>query len=346
MSKLFKLREWLTVEEAAKRLSINSGEEVTEADILRLALDGQLTLSVYFVNHAVARRGEIVPFHETNWILIPPLFKHPDVVLIEDEADKPAVIAPWKLQKLWHENPKGKEQGLVPIMTSLAVGPNEDQYINLEEDIFHITGGVWDLPLIGNEHLDIEHAYQQKTNGIAVTIQGIDGAFVRDDKYFYQLQESHEDNPHMAGSRASFEWLAQLTHKHKDQKVREEAKELLGQHGDNRNTFLEERNRYYPAGGLPDDSVLVVRTSALRALEEKLLADNRPPEKPLHPSERKSTGQIIATLAAMAGLDLSTPYKAVDPLRAAAAVHGLELPGSDETIVKFLKDAADRSGKD
>lgn len=67
--------------------------------------------------------------------------------------------------------------------------------------------------------------------------------------------------------------------------------------------------------------------------------------KPLHPSERKSAGQIIAALAAMAGLDLSAPYAANEVLRAAAATCGLELPSSPETVVKFLKDAAARTGK-
>lgn len=57
----------------------------------------------------------------------------------------------------------------------------------------------------------------------------------------------------------------------------------------------------------------------------------------LHPSERRSAGQIIAALAAMAGLDISTPYKADEALRAGAARHGLTLPSSPETVVKFFK---------
>ena len=36
-SKLFNLKEWLTLDDAAKHLSIVFGEEVTRADILRLA---------------------------------------------------------------------------------------------------------------------------------------------------------------------------------------------------------------------------------------------------------------------------------------------------------------------
>ncbi len=70
----------------------------------------------------------------------------------------------------------------------------------------------------------------------------------------------------------------------------------------------------------------------------------QPQLEQLHPSERRSASQIISVLAAMAGLDISTPYKADETLRAAAARHGLTLPSSPETVVKFLKiSASERS---
>ena len=47
---LYKLKEWLTAPDAAAHLSMALVEDVTEADVLQLALDGQLTLSVNFVN--------------------------------------------------------------------------------------------------------------------------------------------------------------------------------------------------------------------------------------------------------------------------------------------------------
>lgn len=59
-SKLFKLKKWLTLNEAARHLSGICGEEVTVADILRLALDKHLRLSVNFVNHTSARPGTVV----------------------------------------------------------------------------------------------------------------------------------------------------------------------------------------------------------------------------------------------------------------------------------------------
>lgn len=47
---LFNLKEWLTIPDAARHLSTIFDESLTEADILRLGLDGHLKLSVYFVN--------------------------------------------------------------------------------------------------------------------------------------------------------------------------------------------------------------------------------------------------------------------------------------------------------
>ncbi len=67
-SKLFQLKEWLTVPEAARHLSIIFDEDVSEADVLRLSLDGHLKLSVNFVNYAQARRGKVVPYEDVEWV--------------------------------------------------------------------------------------------------------------------------------------------------------------------------------------------------------------------------------------------------------------------------------------
>lgn len=96
---------------------------------------------------------------------------------------------------------------------------------------------------------------------------------------------------------------------------------------------------------LPDSAQWVLRREVLLGLEAEINgSQNQPnqPEKPLHSSERKSIYQIIATLAAMAEVDLSKPYAADTVLRAAAAQYGLQMPNSSETVVKFLSEAADR----
>jgi len=83
------------------------------------------------------------------------------------------------------------------------------------------------------------------------------------------------------------------------------------------------------------------KSSEIEALASKMNEEDpaQSPEKPLHPSERKNMERIIATLAAMAELDLSKPYKAAQLLTKVAAEHGLELPESNETIKKYLENA-------
>ncbi|EXI84698.1 MAG: hypothetical protein AW11_03753 [Candidatus Accumulibacter regalis] len=47
MGKLFNLKKWMTVADAAQHLTNIFGEDVTKADVLRLALDGRLRLSIF-----------------------------------------------------------------------------------------------------------------------------------------------------------------------------------------------------------------------------------------------------------------------------------------------------------
>ena len=52
---LRKLREWLTIEEAASELSTVLSEHVSASDVLRLVLDGQLKLSIHLPAKTTAR---------------------------------------------------------------------------------------------------------------------------------------------------------------------------------------------------------------------------------------------------------------------------------------------------
>lgn len=65
--KLLDLKAWLTLSEATRHLTELPGEPVSEADILRLALDGHIVLSALFVNHTTARTGRIIPLTEAAW---------------------------------------------------------------------------------------------------------------------------------------------------------------------------------------------------------------------------------------------------------------------------------------
>ena len=66
LNKLNKLKSWLTIPEAARDLTNFLDEQVTEIDVLQLALDKKLQLSVYFPNFAIVRPGKIVEYNQAE----------------------------------------------------------------------------------------------------------------------------------------------------------------------------------------------------------------------------------------------------------------------------------------
>lgn len=239
MSKLFNLKEWLSVSDAARRLAIVFGEDVTEADVLRLALDWRLRLSVHFVNHAYGRAGKLVPIAEATYQDVPSLTGNGTV----------------RLYKGPELNRGGQQYGV----------------IELDDDIAVLTG-VFDLTMWGAERLDVEHRYQLLTGGPGVSVSTLDGPFVKGlNGQIIQLLNDFDDNEFVDGSRAQLEELQQ--HIANDGISSDEAEVLLSMHKEKRKNFKETRKsrsgegNYYPAPTLPDDSVLVVRTQALREFE-------------------------------------------------------------------------------
>jgi hypothetical protein len=141
MNKLLKLKNWLTVPDAARHLSILFGEEVTEADIFRFALDRHLTLSVDFVNKATAQCGKIIPPSEVKKVEVRSL-----------DGD-----------------------GFVDISDGISVG--KEKVLIFDEGIVSI-GGICDLAMIGAERLDVEQRYQELTDGPPVELFNLDGPIV------------------------------------------------------------------------------------------------------------------------------------------------------------------------
>lgn len=286
LSKLLKLKAWLTVSEAARHLSILFGEDVTEADVLRLALDRVLTLSVNFVNHAYAQRGRIKSASEATYIDFP-----------ADPAAAVKAKSPEEYQGGWMKVPKG-------------IRLSDGSVIDLDDRVITLDG-VYDLPMIGGERLDVEHRYQLLTGGPAVTLTNIDGAFVsgRDDAIF-QLQAHFDDSPHSA--------------------ARESKKPRC--HPDN----------FYPAGGLPEDAVLVVRTDALAKVQTRLVADEgrRGGSAELSTRERDTLLKLVVGMA-IEGYRYdpnAQRNEAPGEIAGDLAKHGIEL--TDDTVRKWLKEAA------
>lgn len=180
MGKLTDLKEWLTVADAAKHISIAYGEDVTEADVLRLGLDGQLRLSVYFVNGVEAYEGVFLPPDEAFGLIFP---------------DAPY---PQELERHCKEMP-AYERGS-PVLHERNI--EDDLFVTITKNVTSLTG-VWDLSMLGAERTDIERRYQSLTGGPTVK-PGTRGVYVNERSgRTYQVQDNSRLEGHYSADALS-----------------------------------------------------------------------------------------------------------------------------------------------
>jgi hypothetical protein len=307
MSKLFKLKEWLTLEDAANHISNVVGEPATIADLCRFALDGYLTLSIDFVNHAEVRVGKWVKTEDVE-------FKIVETNIFTNEK----LPIPYRL----------------PINCELRV--KEDDWIALDKNVVSIDG-VWDLPLIGAEAIDIEHYYQQMTSGLEVTLSYIDGAFVERGELICQLQTDFEDNEFQMGSKANKLDVERFIIENEISE--DKAKVLWDDYKTDRVKYLKEReskkreDNYFPSGGLGEhDYVFVIRTNELNRFI-KSLEDTPSEEKALTSKERNSLLVLIGALCKEVNID---PKQRGVAASLVAMTELVGAPLTDDTIRKIL----------
>lgn len=229
MSKLMDLKEWLTVAETAKYLTSEFGEDVTEADVFRLALNGRLRLSVHFINYAKARYADFISlgrwqrYYDMNGNLI-------RETVHKSAKDFELIFK--KCKYLCFKYTIDPEPG-TGYCHQMGGDLDISKLLRLSDKVETLRG-VFDLPLIGNERLDIERTYQKLTGGSPVNARNLGGAIVigRNGR-MYQLQEHYEEI------------------------------ELL-------NNEQHNKNNYRPAGSLPTDAVIVLRVESLNEFDELL----------------------------------------------------------------------------
>lgn len=167
MSKLFKLKEWVTIPDAARHLSQIVNEPVSEADILQMALDGHIKISVYFPNRAKARVGRVIPYKDVPRNELPTIDGKGTFTYLDGHP--------------LNDLPKGE------------LPDSETPFIHFEEGVVSIDG-IWDLAMQGNERIDIEFDLQQLIGGPEVTMMNIEGTFLnRSDGAWAALQERFPD---------------------------------------------------------------------------------------------------------------------------------------------------------
>jgi hypothetical protein len=160
MSKLFQLKRWLTVAQAAKHLSTIFGEKVSDVDIFRLALDYRLQLSAVFIEGVLASLCN--PVDDAD-------IQYKEVMSLSGTGTLKLAI--------------GGQITYAPDGRSLQV---QDKTFWLDTD------EPYDLTMMGGEKADLERRYWQLAGGSVVDTTDLDGAFVSagqgSNKRFFQLK--------------------------------------------------------------------------------------------------------------------------------------------------------------
>jgi hypothetical protein len=274
-SKLKTLRPWLEVPEAATYLGHALHHEVTEAEVLRLASDGQLKLSVWFVNPTQASPDS--PFTETQLKML---------------ARRDAEIA---VAQRTQEQPPSLEDSSWP--------PGIEQIT--------LSGGPYDLAMIGAEIRSVEGRYQQLTEGPAVELNCLDGTFVDAvDGARFRLWK-----PNRVGTETT--------------------------HGDETD-WVVTLEAYSPAHGLPEDSVLVLRRTVL---DEFVQRRGTNLDKPVGQRERNIFLSIIWTLVKLntSGIDTNHLDKAAGKIARKSQLLGIKV--SRRAVSNHLLEAAHLAGR-
>ncbi len=254
MSKLFKLKDWLTVPNAAKHLTIVFGEEVTEADVFRLALDRKLRISIYLSKPTVVKLAEKIP---------------------------------------------------IPIELEQHIKYGNSMLCTKLDEITFLEG-ILDLPLIDYERSIVEAEYYRALNGSAIELTGGGSILVEQNGQLFELQV-------YVNQFRSIEC-----------NVDDSQEQLL------KNIAV---NNYCEAQSLPEHGTLIVRTDALRELEDSINGAPGHAEKPLSTTERHTLLTIIAALCEYSAISHQERGVAAQIAR---LTEEIGVPVSDDAIRKVL----------
>lgn len=321
MKKLAKLKEWLTIDDAAKFLSISLAEDVERKDVLQLGLDGHLTLSVYFVNHARARFATDMEAKDAPVFVVDDIFGGKGIPRRFEEFESLSAI-PAEVKKLVDSREcvigvAGDEYQAADGSTRVLVTEKAERLRTLS--------GSWDLTMIGAERLDIEHEVQQLTGGPEVTLNVMAGVVLRSGEQFAILYEQFDRETNKFDHE---------TTKLDIETLKQWAKKAGEKSGPN------DLSNWFPAGGLAVvDHVLVVRTERLTALIDGLSGTN----EGLGGQESRMSDPRLKVLAALiehAGINWSEARGQAAELQrfVEKTLYGPVSADVCESIVKAIKD--------
>lgn len=303
MNKLLEYRKALTIDEAAEQLGLAFGERVKPQDVLRLGLDGHLTLSVDLFNLAPGQFGKLIPEKEVVvHIHIKDSLVEASCPEIENavplEKNLRAIFFPELSPKIRGLEDEGKIE--IKIMATKFPGASWVQFFGEVQ----FLNGIWDLVMEGPVRLDIEARYRLLSGASQVTVHSLSSYLLqRQPQEFARLLETEKP----------------LTPKIID------------------DPFSIAQGVLH-ASSLPNDAQLVVRTSELKKLVERESRDKIEPERPLATTERNTLLCMISALCTKAGIN---PSERGSASRIVRLLDKQGTPLSEETVRKHLRKIED-----
>ncbi|WP_280562596.1 hypothetical protein [Chromohalobacter sp. 48-RD10] len=248
-SKLYSLKEWLTLEDAASHLTSVLSETVTVADILQLAIQDHIKLSVNLIAAAEANKGTVHDITEARVMLHPAgtplswLRGDEPANSLEEKLRAVGVVRIRDIPSLDEEIRSAvADQSVHAVHLGEAV--SETEVVEFEKEIQTVSG-IYDLPMLSAEKSLIEEMYYPKVGGPDIDPWNLEGVWLERDGHIYRLcdRSATQADYDACGTENSIaEW----------------------------NKRYRDPSRWFPTDRLPAESTIILRRENLDAFIESL----------------------------------------------------------------------------
>ncbi len=180
-SKLSLLKNWLTLTDSAKYLTRALGEDVSVADLLHLALQQKLTLSISLVTGHFGATGKQISMEDAELCRFSIKNERPDRVIETITGAKKQAYLKYLSGERLTNNAYGvinrpKEDAAVQFKGNVL--HDYSGVLEFDEDDIQYVYGLWDLTMMGAEALDIEDDFYRHIGGPDVILSTNSGVIL------------------------------------------------------------------------------------------------------------------------------------------------------------------------
>ncbi|WP_126358546.1 hypothetical protein [Pasteurella multocida] len=183
------MKKWLTLEETAERLSIETGEKITKADILQLGIDQELNISIHIPVDVMAKKCEFITREEFTYRNLGADFipEMKEVTNSFKENMKLGNVCDGILKGLLNK---------VDILNEKSL--KDGRFMRISPDNTWVLSGVYELELIGNELLDLKWLLNQDMDLPQVDVTMLCGFYIKDKSgNVFEIQSSIYEDKHI-----------------------------------------------------------------------------------------------------------------------------------------------------